>query len=313
MRITVFGATGGTGTQFVHQALAAGHHVTAVVRDPSRLVLPSDPDSLEVRRAAASGQATSGQPAPGHAAPSQPASGQATSRQLASGHAAPGQATSRQAPPGPGTVASVRGSTVGVDVRGVAGPGLVAERDDAARPAPRPDAQSGEQRLTVVVADVMDPQAIEGVVAGAEAVVSAMGHRGKGPTTVCEDSIASVLRAARASGTPRIVMVSAAGMVVDGGDGPVTRYLVKPILGRVLRDAFTDMRAAEARLSDTELDWTIVRPPMLTDKPWTGTYRVSLDRNLRGGRSIARADLADYLLRAIPDGTTVRHSVAVAY
>src|SRR5438552_12474657 len=40
MRITVFGATGGTGTQLVHQALAQGHDVTAVVRDPSRLVLP---------------------------------------------------------------------------------------------------------------------------------------------------------------------------------------------------------------------------------------------------------------------------------
>ena len=64
---------------------------------------------------------------------------------------------------------------------------------------------------------------------------------------------------------------------------------------------------------DGEVDWTIVRPPMLTDKPWTGHYRVSLDRNLRGGRTIARADLADYLLRAVPDRATVRHAVAVAY
>lgn len=37
MRITVFGATGGTGRQVVRQALTAGHHVTAVVRDPERL------------------------------------------------------------------------------------------------------------------------------------------------------------------------------------------------------------------------------------------------------------------------------------
>ncbi|WP_422935726.1 NAD(P)-dependent oxidoreductase [Sinomonas sp. P47F7] len=37
MKITVFGATGGTGLEVVRQAAAAGHDVTAVVRDPARL------------------------------------------------------------------------------------------------------------------------------------------------------------------------------------------------------------------------------------------------------------------------------------
>jgi putative NADH-flavin reductase len=37
MKIAVFGATGGTGRQVVQQALAAGHQVTALARDPSRL------------------------------------------------------------------------------------------------------------------------------------------------------------------------------------------------------------------------------------------------------------------------------------
>jgi uncharacterized protein YbjT (DUF2867 family) len=43
MRIAVFGATGGTGREVVKQALAAGHQVTALARDPSRLV-GSDPN-----------------------------------------------------------------------------------------------------------------------------------------------------------------------------------------------------------------------------------------------------------------------------
>ncbi|XMN07109.1 NAD(P)-dependent oxidoreductase [Streptomyces griseobrunneus] len=42
MRITVFGATGGIGQELVRQALAAGHEVSAVVRDPDRL-----PESLD--------------------------------------------------------------------------------------------------------------------------------------------------------------------------------------------------------------------------------------------------------------------------
>jgi putative NADH-flavin reductase len=46
MRITVLGATGGTGRQLVQQALDSGHAVTAVVRDPARL--PIRDDALEV-------------------------------------------------------------------------------------------------------------------------------------------------------------------------------------------------------------------------------------------------------------------------
>ncbi|MFF0506264.1 NAD(P)-dependent oxidoreductase [Streptomyces fimicarius] len=46
MRITVFGATGGIGQEVVGQALAAGHEVTAVVRDPDRLPASLDRAAL---------------------------------------------------------------------------------------------------------------------------------------------------------------------------------------------------------------------------------------------------------------------------
>ncbi|RSS45734.1 NAD(P)-dependent oxidoreductase [Streptomyces sp. WAC08241] len=49
MRLTVFGATGGVGREVVRQALAAGHEVTAVVRNPARLAVTGT--RLVVRRA----------------------------------------------------------------------------------------------------------------------------------------------------------------------------------------------------------------------------------------------------------------------
>ncbi|MEU0025050.1 NAD(P)H-binding protein [Streptomyces sp. NPDC006335] len=49
MRLTVFGATGGIGRELVRQGLAAGHEVTAVVRDPARLTVTGE--RLEVVRA----------------------------------------------------------------------------------------------------------------------------------------------------------------------------------------------------------------------------------------------------------------------
>jgi len=41
MKLTIFGATGATGTELVRQALEAGHEVTAVVRDPGRMSVPA--------------------------------------------------------------------------------------------------------------------------------------------------------------------------------------------------------------------------------------------------------------------------------
>jgi putative NADH-flavin reductase len=56
MRLTVFGATGGTGTEVVRQALEVGHQVIAVVRDPARLTVPgAAPASATPARTAATG------------------------------------------------------------------------------------------------------------------------------------------------------------------------------------------------------------------------------------------------------------------
>ena len=54
-------------------------------------------------------------------------------------------------------------------------------------------------------------------------------------------------------------------------------------------------------LADSGLDWTVVRPPQLTGKPLTGTYRIAYGRNIRGGWSVPRADVAHLMLaRARP-------------
>ena len=65
------------------------------------------------------------------------------------------------------------------------------------------------------------------------------------------------------------------------------------------------------RVEGSELGWTMVRPPELTDKPYTGKYRVREGRLPRFGFKISRADVADFMLKAVEDHVSSRKVVGV--
>jgi putative NADH-flavin reductase len=118
----------------------------------------------------------------------------------------------------------------------------------------------------------------------------------------------------RKAGVGRLLLVSAAGLVADKGDGLLMRYVGKPlILQRLLKNGFADMRRSEEEVRAGDLEWTIFRPPRLTDKAPTGRYRTAFDISLRHGRTVARADVAACMLGMIADHSAVRRHVSVAY
>ncbi|GAA3619315.1 SDR family oxidoreductase [Nonomuraea rosea] len=168
-------------------------------------------------------------------------------------------------------------------------------------------------RLDVVEADIMDPAAIAPAVKGRDAVLSAMGSRDRGPTTVHSASITAIMSAMSRSGARRLLMVSAGGLEADAGDGPFTRYVLKPfVVQRLFRSTYADLAEAERLIRAGDLDWTIVRPARLTDAPRTNRYRTAMDLSVRGGMSTTRADLADCMLELIGDRTSIHHVVSVA-
>jgi hypothetical protein len=81
---------------------------------------------------------------------------------------------------------------------------------------------------------------------------------------------------------------------------------------RTTTDVCADMRRAEDEIHASNLDWTIMRPPSLTDKAARGTYRTATDRNLSHGFSISRADLAACMLTLPDNSASVHRHVAIA-
>jgi hypothetical protein len=113
------------------------------------------------------------------------------------------------------------------------------------------------------------------------------------------------------TGVRRLVIVSAAG-IHSKGDAPLTKYVVKPILQRLLREQFADTRRMEALVTASPLDWTVVCPPRLTDAAAKNTFRSNTDGTIRGGYSMTRADVAVYLLSAVEDPALVRRTVVIS-
>lgn len=160
----------------------------------------------------------------------------------------------------------------------------------------------------VVVAGLGEQEKLTAAIEGRDAVISALGTRDRKPTTVQSDGA----RVAIAAGAKRLLVVSASGLDTQG-DGLFTRTLVKPLLNAVLKEGYTDMRAMEALVEASDLDWTIVRPPMLLNGPRTGVVQSRLDGNVRGSYTIRRADVAGFLLDAVAEPTLIRAKVSIAH
>jgi len=144
----------------------------------------------------------------------------------------------------------------------------------------------------LVVPDLNVPGAIDHVVRDQDAVISALGTHAKGPVSVCTDGTRSILTAMERTGTRRLIAVSAHG-AAETHD----RSLYSLALWATLADKMRDKEAMERLIQDSDVDWTIVRPPALNDKPGQRRYRTGTDLKIRLTSAISRTDLGDFLVR----------------
>ena len=125
------------------------------------------------------------------------------------------------------------------------------------------------------------------------------------------DSARSIVTAMHRAGTQRLIVVSGTGPF-DEGEGPGMRYVIKPIGRRFLKYVFADFVEMEKVVRASGLDWTIVRPPRLTDKPFSGNYRTRRDLNMHRNFAVSRADVAHLILAACADRESYDAAIYIA-
>jgi putative NADH-flavin reductase len=161
-----------------------------------------------------------------------------------------------------------------------------------------------QSRITVIQGDVLSSAELKRTVEGHDAVLSGFGPRlplSKEDADLLRTFAVSVTTALQHADVRRVVVVSTAFLFKDAIVPPA--YL----FGRLFFPGIvSDASAMERVFQESALDWTIVRPPQLTDKAGSGKYRIREGHLPRFGFKISRADVADCLIKTLDDRTSVK-------
>ncbi len=176
----------------------------------------------------------------------------------------------------------------------------------------RDPAKLGEARaeIRIVQGDVMDAAAVEGSVAGQDAVLCSLGAGRKG--VVRSEGTLNIVRAMEKAGVRRLVCQTTLG----AGDslGNLNFFWKHVMFGLLLREAFADHACQEDHIRQSGLDWTLVRPAAFTDGKRTGVYRHGFPGTEKGiSLKISRADVADFMLKQLVDDAYVRTAPGLSY
>jgi putative NADH-flavin reductase len=159
------------------------------------------------------------------------------------------------------------------------------------------------ERLTVLKGNAMDENQLFRAVQNHDAVVSTLGPREVfKPSSMLHDSAVATTRAMNRAGVKRLVVLSAAAHFPGFLNG---------IASFIMRNHMRDSRAMEAIVQATGLDWTIARPPRLTQEDYA-TYRSRENAAPRMGFSVSRKAVAAFMLEAIEQKKHFHQIVGIA-
>jgi uncharacterized protein YbjT (DUF2867 family) len=177
--------------------------------------------------------------------------------------------------------------------------------------ARRPESVRAAAGLSVVAGDALDADAVAAVIRGSDAVMSALGPRGRKSPGLLARAATNTVAAMNEADVKRLIAVSAAGAVI--GADPDSGALVRLILPRIFASQFADTRAMEEVIRASDLDWTLVRATRLVNRPANGRYRTRSDFPPPGGMTISRAHVAQFMVDALDQHSWTCAAPTLAY
>lgn len=168
-------------------------------------------------------------------------------------------------------------------------------------------------QLNVAQGDVRDYEAVAAAMNGQEAVLSALGHkRYFYPTRILSEGTRNILRAMAAHGVSRFVCETSLG--IGDSAGRMGLYYTLFTIPIILPFYYWDKTRQEKIIAQSNVEWVIVRPGALTNGKKRGLYRSGQQiGNYFTTVRIARADVADFMLKQLECDTHLRTATGVAW
>jgi putative NADH-flavin reductase len=166
-------------------------------------------------------------------------------------------------------------------------------------------------RVTVVQGDALDPHAVSRAVAGQDAVMYALGVDTIRSTTLFSESTRVLLDAMHTHAVRRLVCVTGVGAGdTKGHGGFVYDRILFPLFTKRM---YADKDAQELLIRDSALDWTIVRPAAFRARTPPGPLRAVTNVDGVTLRTIARQEVAAFVLDELEQNRFVRQAVFIGH
>lgn len=165
----------------------------------------------------------------------------------------------------------------------------------------------------LVEGDARDAAALTRAIAGCDAVVSSLGTA-MSPfreVTLLSTATRALVGVMEQQNIRRLLCITGLGAGDSRGHGGF--FFDRLLLPLMLRKVYEDKDRQEDAIRGSTLDWTIVRPTVLNDKPARGRIKALTDLSGVHGGTIARADVADFVVQQLTANTWLRKSPLITW
>jgi len=164
-----------------------------------------------------------------------------------------------------------------------------------------------------VEGDARDPVALTRAIAGCDAVISSLGTA-MSPfreVTLLSTATRALVGVMAEQNVRHLVCITGLGAGDSRGHGGF--FFDWVFLPLMLRNVYEDKNRQEDAIRASALDWTIVRPTVLNDKPARGGIKASTDLSGVHGGTIARADVAEFVVEQLATDAWLRKAPLISW
>ena len=165
----------------------------------------------------------------------------------------------------------------------------------------------------LVEGDARDAAALTRAIAGCDAVVSSLGTA-MSPfreVTLLSTATRALVGVMAEQNIRRLVCITGLGAGDSRGHGGF--FFDRLFLPLMLRKVYEDKDRQEDGIRASALDWIIIRPTVLNDKPARGGIKALTDLSRVHGGTIARSDVAEFVVPQLTEDTWLRKAPLITW